>query len=67
MALIASEVGEAIAAVRRGNEAHLAEELADIVVRACDLAEARSIDIEKAVRTKMASNEARAYMHGKLA
>lgn len=67
LALIVSEVGEAIEAVRHGNEPGLAEELADIVVRVCDLAEARGIDIEEAVFSKMCANEARPYMHGKLA
>ena len=67
LALIVSEVGEAIEAVRCGNEPNLAEELADIIVRVCEFAEARGIDIEEAVFTKMQMNEARPYMHGKLA
>lgn len=67
LALVVSEAGEAIEAVRCGNEPGLAEELADIVVRVCDLAAARGIDIEKAVFTKMCANETRPYMHGKLA
>ena len=58
LALIASEVGEAV------NECHgekptaeLGEELADIILRTIDLAQWQGIDIELEVLCKMAKNE----------
>lgn len=43
---------------------YIEEELADIVIRAFDTAEAMGIDIEQAVRSKMAYNETRPHKHG---
>jgi NTP pyrophosphatase (non-canonical NTP hydrolase) len=42
----------------------LEEELADIVIRVFDTAEALGIDIERAVRAKSAYNETRPRRHG---
>lgn len=42
----------------------LEEELADIVIRVFDSAEALGIDIEAAVRAKSAYNETRSHRHG---
>ena len=39
-------------------------ELADILIRVFDLAEAWDIDLEAALQEKMAYNETRAYRHG---
>lgn len=60
LALIASEVGEAVNECR-GEEPteKLGEELADIILRTLDLAEWQGIDIEKAITDKMAINEVR--------
>ena len=66
LALIASEVGEAVEAVRvRGG--NFAEELADICIRVFDLACACGVDLEEALLAKMAKNITRPRMHGKLA
>lgn len=40
------------------------EELADIVIRVFDTAEALGVDIEHAVRAKMTYNETRPHKHG---
>jgi NTP pyrophosphatase (non-canonical NTP hydrolase) len=66
LALIVSEVGEAIESVR-ANDTHFAEELADICIRVFDLAAARGHDLEDAIITKMQRNASRPHMHGKLA
>ncbi|MEO7065365.1 MAG: MazG nucleotide pyrophosphohydrolase domain-containing protein [Rhodanobacter sp.] len=60
LALVASEVGEAVNECR-GEEPTdaLPSELADIVLRTVGLARKRGIDIEAAVLAKMAVNEAR--------
>lgn len=40
------------------------EELADIIIRACDTALQMGIDIERAVCVKLDYNETRPYLHG---
>jgi NTP pyrophosphatase (non-canonical NTP hydrolase) len=42
----------------------IAIELADALIRILDLCAANVIDIEKAIRTKLAYNECRPYRHG---
>ena len=73
LALIASEVGEAIEAARSQspqqsvkipNHSMLAEELADIVIRVLDLATALDIDIPLAIVQKHRYNISRPRMHG---
>ncbi len=66
--LIVTEVAEAAEAVRAGENKveNLKEELADILIRVFDLAGALGIDLDEAVERKMAENELRPYMHGKL-
>jgi NTP pyrophosphatase (non-canonical NTP hydrolase) len=60
LALIASEVGEAVNECR-GEEPTEAfgEELADILLRTFDLAQWQGIDLEAAILRKMAINEQR--------
>jgi NTP pyrophosphatase (non-canonical NTP hydrolase) len=60
LALVASEVGEAINECR-GIEPteHFAEELADIMLRVLDLAHWHNIDIEQTLLAKMAKNQQR--------
>ena len=67
LALITSEVGEAVEALRVPDEAGLEEELADIVIRVMDLAGARHLNLEAAMLAKMAKNDNRPWLHGKLA
>lgn len=73
LALIHSEVSEALEALRDGHIKHwimsgkpegLEIELADTIIRILDLAEALGLDMGKAVATKMAYNIERSYRHG---
>jgi len=71
LALIHSEVSEALAEVRlprraiRGEEAsEFGGELADIVLRVMDLAEMCDIDLGKAIEEKFATYGTRPYRHG---
>lgn len=72
IALIHSEVSEALEALRLHNPpsehvpeiSALAEELADILIRVGDLAGRLGLDLDEAVRLKMAFNSTRHIMHG---
>lgn len=60
LALVASEVGEAINECRNEKPTpEFGEELADIILRVTDLAHWQGVDIEKEVLKKMAKNEIR--------
>lgn len=63
--LIVSELGEALEALRKDDGDNFAEELADVVIRVCDLAGGLSIDLENEIEQKMRRNESRPYKHGK--
>lgn len=65
LALIHSEVSEALEADREGDDELYAEELADIIIRVMDHAESEGIDLQEEVVTKMEINEQREYKHGK--
>lgn len=64
LALIHSEVSEALEADRKGDVENFKEELADIVIRVFDLCGSRNIDLGKAIEEKMLKNEGREYKHG---
>ncbi len=58
LALVASEVGEAINECRGEKPTeHFAEELADIVLRVLDIAHWQGIDMEQELLNKMKKNE----------
>ncbi len=60
LALVASEVGEAINECRGDKPTEdFAEELADIVLRVLDIAHWQGIDMEKELQAKMLKNEQR--------
>jgi NTP pyrophosphatase (non-canonical NTP hydrolase) len=65
LALIHSEVSEALEADREGDEELYAEELADIVIRVLDHAETEDIDLESEIEEKNATNRGREHKHGK--
>ena len=67
LALITSEIGEAVEAVRHADMVNLREELADIIIRVLDLSEALGFNMADAIDSKMRVNEARPHMHGKKA
>lgn len=70
--LIVSELSEALEALRHGNppDSHIPEfsgleaELADAVIRICDLAETHELRLAQAIVAKMAYNSTRAKMNG---
>jgi NTP pyrophosphatase (non-canonical NTP hydrolase) len=64
LALIHSEVSEALEADRKGNAENFAEELADVCIRIFDLCGSRGIDLESAISKKMEYNKSRTYKHG---
>ena len=65
MALIHSEVSEALEAHRNGDWENVAEEFADILIRVFDAAGAYKIDLDRAVEDKMRINRGRPRKHGK--
>lgn len=68
LAKIGCEVGEAVQEIqRKGIHAdELAEELADVIIRVCDLAGYLEINLGRAVEKKMQFNATRPRKHGKL-
>lgn len=66
IALIHSELSEALEAHRQGNMDEVAEELADVFIRMGDLCGGLNIDIETAILKKMEKNRSRPRLHGKL-
>jgi NTP pyrophosphatase (non-canonical NTP hydrolase) len=66
LALIHSEVSEALEADRKGDMENFAEELADICIRTFDLCGHLGIDLDAAILKKMEKNRGRERKHGKL-
>ncbi|TYS68677.1 nucleotide pyrophosphohydrolase [Sutcliffiella horikoshii] len=64
LALIHSEVSEALEADRKGTEEEFAEELADICIRVFDTAGSKGIDLQHHILRKMELNKHRPYKHG---
>lgn len=64
LALIHSEVSEALEAFRKGDRKNFSEELADVLIRVLDCAAGLGIDLDKAVREKLDYNKTREYRHG---
>ena len=64
LALIHSEVSEALEAFRADDRANFEEELADIMIRVLDLSAGLAIDLDAAVRSKLEANKTRGYRHG---
>jgi NTP pyrophosphatase (non-canonical NTP hydrolase) len=70
-ALVGSELGEMIDAFRKPKPsekipdyAEAEEEMADTIIRLLDLAAFAGMDLEGAMRAKLAYNRGRAYQHG---
>ena len=65
IALMHSELSEALEGLRHNDWSNVAEEMADCMIRIGDFCEARGIDLEKAIIDKMKKNKKRPYKHGK--
>jgi len=64
--LASSELTEALENLRsNGLPDHLAEELADAMIRIADFAGQMNLPLEKAIYEKMEKNKKRPYRHGK--
>jgi NTP pyrophosphatase (non-canonical NTP hydrolase) len=64
LALVHSEVSEALEAFRKDDKANFIEEMADVVIRVLDCTEGLGMDIESAIHAKLAKNRTRGYKHG---
>lgn len=64
LALIHSEVSEALEAFRKDDKANFIEELADVLIRVLDCSEGLGMDIEAAIRAKLEKNKGRGFRHG---
>lgn len=75
VALVMSEGGEALEAMRKGGyegngygleeKDSFADELADMIIRLLDLCGELNIDIDKQIEWKMSLNNSREVLHGK--
>lgn len=64
LALIHSEVSEALEAFRNRDRVNFGEELADIVIRVLDCAPGLGVDIDAEVEAKLRKNRQRGFRHG---
>jgi len=64
LALIHSEVSEALEAFRKDDAANFREEMADTLIRVLDLSMGLGIDMDAEVSAKLAKNRTRGYRHG---
>ena len=64
LALIHSEVSEALEAYRKGDRANFEEEMADTLIRILDLTHGLGVDIAEAVLSKLERNAQRGFRHG---
>jgi len=65
LALVHSEVSEATEAARNKDRENFMEEIADVVIRCLDLADAMNFDLEESMRDKMEFNWTRPPKHGR--
>lgn len=64
LALIHSEVSEALEDFREGDREHFGEELADVAIRLFDLAYGVGVDLDEEIERKTDKNRKRGYRHG---
>jgi len=65
IALMHSELSEALEALRKDDWDNVAEELADVVIRIMDFCEAREINLQQQILMKIEKNKVRPHKHGK--
>lgn len=66
LALMHSELSEALEAWRDGDESHIDEELVDALIRILDTLHWRGVNIEGLVTYKDGKNQKRPYKHGRV-
>jgi NTP pyrophosphatase (non-canonical NTP hydrolase) len=64
LALITSEVSEALEGFRRDDQENFIEEMADVVIRVLDCTTGLGMDIQAAITAKLEKNRKRGYRHG---
>lgn len=64
LALIHSEVSEALEGFRVNNRGNFDEEIADIMIRCLDLCGGLGINIDAEITRKLGKNAARGFRHG---
>ena len=64
LALITSEVSEALEDFRKDDKEHFAEEIADVLIRVLDLTGGMGIDIDAEISKKLEINKKRGFRHG---
>jgi NTP pyrophosphatase (non-canonical NTP hydrolase) len=64
LALITSEVSEALEGFRGDDKENFTEELADVMIRVLDCASGLGLDMDAAVRNKIEKNKTRGFRHG---
>ena len=64
LALVHSEISEALEDFRHDRREHFGEEVADTIIRLLDLCDILDIDIDHEVLVKMEKNSQRGYRHG---
>lgn len=64
IALIHSEVSEALEAFRNHDKENFVEELADVLIRVLDCSSGLGLDMDAAVRAKLEKNKTRGFRHG---
>jgi len=65
IALMHAELSEALEDLRKGNDKHVGEELADCVIRILDFCQGRDIDLAHEIENKIKKNKKRPYKHNK--
>lgn len=64
LALIHSEVSEALEGFRRNDRENFAEEMADVLIRVLDCTGGLAIDIDLEIAKKLEKNKGREHRHG---
>lgn len=64
LALIHSEVSEALEAIRHNDKENFTEEMADVLIRVLDTTAGLGLDMDTTVAVKLEKNRHRGYKHG---
>lgn len=64
LALVHTEISEAVEAFRHNDKENFIEEMADVVIRVLDCTGGLGLDIDAAIRAKLEKNKTRGFRHG---